>query len=698
MLLAAMAMGAVLACGGTASAIAAPLPATVASLDEEPAPDADIADRPALRITPTSRGVAADGSLSVTLDIANATTEEFAADDVTLAIGAPITRRGDVAAWLSGNDSPSMTELATVPVDDVEANTAVTLNSALNLEDIPFGVYPLRAQYETGSGAVEARTILIVPDESQPAVTLIVPITGPVDTVGLYAPNTLATLTGADGLLTAQLDAVEGTSAVLAIDPAIPAAIRVLGDAAPASAALWLDRLMELPNERFALQFADADVSSQMRAGLEEPLTPVNLDTYLVGNASADGAGVPEDAPSLDELLAISDRETPQLFWPTPGSVDESVVTSLTDDSDARVLVPASHTASGNTAIGDDTIAYDDALATLLLDAADEDTVAARDDKLLRATAEMWIASNASEQPLLIALDRLGSDSLTTDDEGDTVAVTTPQVTADGLRDAVRAVAGRTDSASEDLTALLSADTQEVALTDAVANDTFIGAVNTFVADEPAIAHTASALVHPAQLIGQVRAEMLRVLSVSWATNPDGAEARAESFAVLTDQRAHAIDIQQPQPVQLLSPEAPMPVWIRNDLAYPARVVITAIPDDPRLSIERRTEVTAQPQSTTRVTIPIEARVGSGQVVVHYSLTSLSGEQIGPARDMDVTVRADWERIGIALFAVLVLSLLGFGAYRQVRRRRRDRAERDEQARQEPRNEAHSEQGMKESE
>src|SRR5690606_26383410 len=79
----------------------------------------------------------------------------------------------------------------------------------------------------------------------------------------------------------AQLDGVTGTSAVLAIDPLIPASIRALGTAAPVSAVTWLTRLEALSNERFALQAGDADATVQARAGLTELLTPLPLTSVL---------------------------------------------------------------------------------------------------------------------------------------------------------------------------------------------------------------------------------------------------------------------------------------------------------------------------------------------------------------------------------------------------------------------------------
>jgi hypothetical protein len=85
--------------------------------------------------------------------------------------------------------------------------------------------------------------------------------------------------------------------------------------------------------------------------------------------------------------------------------------------------------------------------------------------------------------------------------------------------------------------------------------------------------------------------------------------------------------------------------------------------------------VTAQADSVTRAKIDVKARVGSGDVTVHYTLESAPGTQIGPTRDAPVTVRASWERVGLGVLGTIIVLFLGIGGVRQVRRRRRDRAD-----------------------
>ena len=134
-----------------------------------------------------------------------------------------------------------------------------------------------------GAGPILANSAMIVPDPNAPAapIGVVVPITAtPIET-GLLTAAELTELTGTGGSLRAQLDAVDGTSAILAVDPAIAAAINVLGTSAPPEATEWLERLEALTNPRFALQFGDADVSAQLASGLSRPMAPLTLQSLL---------------------------------------------------------------------------------------------------------------------------------------------------------------------------------------------------------------------------------------------------------------------------------------------------------------------------------------------------------------------------------------------------------------------------------
>lgn len=92
------------------------------------------------------------------------------------------------------------------------------------------------------------------------------------------------------------------------------------------------------------------------------------------------------------------------------------------------------------------------------------------------------------------------------------------------------------------------------------------------------------------------------------------------------------------------------------------------------------TETVVQPNSTTRVKVPVSARVGSGEVDLRLSLYSPTGVQIQGDQTVRVAVRAEWETIGLVIFGGLAVLLIALGVIRTIRRKRRETAEEDEEA------------------
>ncbi len=52
------------------------------------------------------------------------------------------------------------------------------------------------------------------------------------------------------------------------------------------------------------------------------------------------------------------------------------------------------------------------------------------------------------------------------------------------------------------------------------------------------------------------------------------------------------------------------------------------------------------------------------------SLTSPTGVAIGPQQTARLTIRAEWETIGLIVFGTLGLLLIGAGIFRTIRRRK----------------------------
>jgi hypothetical protein len=87
--------------------------------------------------------------------------------------------------------------------------------------------------------------------------------------------------------------------------------------------------------------------------------------------------------------------------------------------------------------------------------------------------------------------------------------------------------------------------------------------------------------------------------------------------------------------------------------------------------------------------VPVQARVGSGQVTVELQLRSRTHDDIGGPQFVEVTVRAEWEGIGIVVLSVLVGGFVLLGLLRTVlrlRARRRGSATHENAAEGDPEN------------
>ena len=210
---------------------------------EQPPSPSPTAGTASLSLVPASNGVLRPGQpLSATVQLRGACLSPSATVRVSMRLGtSALPDRAALTTWLSGDGDSTLPE---VGGGDLAAATggnprsvAVTVapeNPALAAR--PAGVYPVQATVNVGGTPLTAVSVVVVPNDAAPVSPLgvVVPITaGPLSS-GLLDESAVARLTAADGELTAQLDAVEGTSAILAVDPAVPAAIRALGTAAPA--------------------------------------------------------------------------------------------------------------------------------------------------------------------------------------------------------------------------------------------------------------------------------------------------------------------------------------------------------------------------------------------------------------------------------------------------------------------------------
>lgn len=634
-----------------------------------------------LTLVPAGNGVIRAGEdLVVSVALDNGTDATTSGSTVVLALGdQPLGDRAALHSWIAGESGgDSLREVGVAPLDPVSAGGSASVpvrivGAAPALAGRAPGVYPLVATTTVDGALLTSTSAVVVRDDAPgPAVGVIAPILAPPIRSGLLDSDALLELTAADGSLTAQLDAVVGTPAILAVDPAIPAAIRVLGDAAPASAQAWLERLLALPNSRFALQFGDADLSSQIAAGLTQPLSPTTLVPYLrvgtVAPTSDPTPGVtaePGDAGSVPDLAALTDigATVPNVYWPLGGTAGAGVISALgalgTPETPAFTLVPSATTSAGANGARVDArvdaaasalLAYDSTVSDLLRTAADETDLTRRNAALTAATAHLALLDPGA--PLLVSLDR-GIDR-----------------SRSSMRAAIETAASAPGVAPVGLPQIVTGTATPVDVPEIPPDPARAAEVTALLADESAVARFATILENPALLTGRERAELLQVLGVGWRADAAAASQAFADHRADTVRTLDSVGILASDVINLLSYDSVYPPFVRNDLPWPISVTLVAQPDDPRLIVQTRTEVRAQADGNTRVEVPVQARIANGQVTVEMHLLSPSGEQIGAPQSVAVAVHAEWETIGLSILGVLLALFIGVGVVRTVLRRR----------------------------
>lgn len=679
--------------------------------------DSDETPAVELHLAAGMRGTVAPGSATTaSLTVQNDARDRLSAGRVTVEINrTPLTDESSVTAWLDDTEAPGdFTEIGadtTTPVDGESAVTSSLFIPAESLGELAPGIYPLRASLsgaavDGGTDAneddVTATTVLVVTDPAPAPIAVLVPVTATPAGGALLTADELSALTAADGDLTALLDAVTGTSAVLAIDPAIPAAIRALGSAAPEQVREWLQRLEAIPNERFALQFGDADAATQAQAALPALLQPTTLAPFLDPNnfvstppttpsPTATAAPTPTTASSGSDADPDADAETdaetpspsPTPTTPSVGPVlpDDEQLTSIdaavpgilwprSDISPADLAAFSGYLGEGSTSIlsstavsgaagaratveGLDVLVTDAAASEALSRAASANAAPVRQRWLAEASAHLYLSGQVhGAAPLLVGLDRDETRS------------------SEALREAIVTV----DTVGFGLTALLAAPAAPAAPATLVAepDTTRAASLQQMLEDEVVLAQFATILDDTQLLLSPKRIQIMRATAVGLSAKRF--EAAVTDVRTATVDTLEAVDIPPASTIQLLSANADLPFTVRNDLPWPVTVNLAVSPSDPRLDVQAVTSATVLPGTTTRVKVPVSARVGSGEVNLRLTLFSPTGVQIGQSETVRVAVRAEWETIGLGVFGTIIVLLLGLGIIRTVRRKRREAA------------------------
>jgi hypothetical protein len=521
-----------------------------------------------------------------------------------------------------------------------------------------------------------ARTAVELTDDSVPeretGVSVLVPLTVPDTADGVLSAESLAEYTGSTGTLTRQLDAVSGRGVTIGVDPRILASIRLLGSAAPESALDWLDRLQSAPNERFALPYADADVSAQAQAGLDALLSPTSFE-YAIDDtrfAAAPGTASPapttavdadqpaDDAPArpTTESLLASDWSTAlgSVAWPDEGTV-----------SAADLAVYAASGVNRTVVSSDGLLLPEGVTTTSRADAGDSDLVVA-DSRLTEAFDAAATAGDDVEWRARIS--EIATDLAEVQEEGTAPAVVLTlgrdsAVGAGRLAETLDAIASLPWARGSALSSALAVPaTEGASIVDSPESEQRIDRIRDLLDAGARVDAFSSVLQEPELLAGKSRNDVLALLAVAW---------RGEG-GLWSD----AVTAAQEQAGTTLSL-----VYVRNELPWPVAVRIEASTSNAVLDIdEAAIETTAiDARSQGRVLIPVKARVGNGETTLGLQLTSADGVRIGEPSSMVTSVRADWETVGTLILGIALVVVFGAGIVRNILRRRRGDAPEDEE-------------------
>lgn len=567
---------------------------------------------------------------------------------------------------------PRLVALATATA--VGATLAVTASLALS-----------PAAYAVDPPASPASTTAVTPGSGPLSVSVVVPLTLDAGTTGLLDSTLLAEATGVGGALTRQLDAIAGTSVVVALDPMIIASIRVLGTSAPASATDWLSRLEALPNETFLLAYADADPVAAADVDALDVLTPMGFDFAVdpadfgpaatpapsaAGATSASATPSPTTSPGEDlppPLPTTADLLTwavalDAIAWPAEG-------TMLTTDAVARLA-----------AAGYSDVIVDSSAVTgsdqALIDVGDLRAVTTDENlsDLVRRTTD---ASSSTLAPTLVELGA-ALDAAVAAAPGRTVVATLDRgwwTGAAQLGPALAAVAGSGSAQLVGLSEIVNGPAAEGALAESTVVDERTAQVTQLVLAERAEHRYLVIAETPLVVEAPRRLELLALLGTGWADSITRWRTATNAFLEESDAIRTSVQIVESTDVFLPGDNADLPVSVSNALAVAVTVNVTITPLRPLLHVQNPTvTVTVDPDSTNRAKIPVQAIV-NGDVTVRTTLTAVDGTAVGTPQYTKIILQAGWETAGTVVAAVLVVLVFGGGIVRNVLKRRRARSQ-----------------------
>jgi hypothetical protein len=512
-----------------------------------------------------------------------------------------------------------------------------------------------------------------VDGETAAQVSLIVPLVAPATTTGYLTLEEIIRYTLPVGALTRQLDAVADRPVTIAVDPMIIASIRLLGTSAPASATRWLGRLASVTNEIIALPYADSDLTLATQAGSTQFLVPQSFDFAIkpelfdsppLETATPTPITAPTAIPAPDALPVLPTSENlldgnytlEGIAWPRANSVISSDLDKVQSSGFTTTIL-----ASGNLR-RDDPGAAVATIGTASVLVTDDDKSELLGEAINALGEGAWqIAATRATTSLAAG-------------RGTTVIATLPRaVPAIGsfVEETIAAVQSTRGITLIPLSLAAASLSTGATLVDRPQDAKRVSTMARLLQDTTAEELFSSILENPQILTADRRLDLLGLASIEWIDRPDQWEVKTSEFNAESLAIRSSVQVVGGSSLNFLADNAPIPISVTNNLAYPVTVFVTVRPETALVSVPNASmKLVIEPASQGKAEVPIEA-ISNGIVTIEVSLTSVSGVPIGSPRLTEINVQAGWETPIVLALGAIVILVFGAGIVRTIRRRRR---------------------------
>jgi len=523
-------------------------------------------------------------------------------------------------------------------------------------------------------GSLAAAGTASAADASTTRLALVVPLTVPPESSGLIPPESLESYTSPSGILTRTLDAVEGHTVAIGVDPMVIASIRILGNTAPASAISWLDRLRNVDNETFALSYADSDLAALSQAGSTTVLAPSSFEVdpgrYPVETTDAGGTEPtpspgqtpPPDEPDVptSETLTNWPFTLDNVLWPRKNTVKAADLASFNAVEPVTTILSSGNvtaTPGASAVVGENAVLVsDEILSGLLSDALDAFTPVLWQEAITELTTELLRAPGA--YTVLATVDRASAGS--------------PR-----LAETVRAIAEIADLERSTLAEAQAEPQATARVADIPVDPDRVSRVRLMLAAEVRIGAFSSILNDPAPLTGERRLSLLALSSNAWADSGTVWVSAVDDWLARSGEILSSVQVAE-STLNFFQDRGNLPISVSNALDYPVTVYVTARASTGILVVtQSRVPVEIPAGSQVRAMVPVQS-IANGQASLQVSLSSETNVAIGTPHTVAANVVAGWETTATFVVAALLALLFIAGIVRTVLKRRAARREEEE--------------------